>query len=153
MTAIPKEVHKKLAIYKKSLLQTVSHNKLILEVSSELELMEKEMEDYFKPLYNAFKHKSKTHVKVPNEFDIKVSYDILNKLEVINQRVDDMIACDERDSEEIDNTISVFEELIEYYQNVSCSFREFTNKYNALIKRAINQQNRGTYQSVMSKVV
>lgn len=54
--------------------------------------MNKEMEDYFKPLYNSFKLKKKISIKEPNEFDLKMSYDVLNKLEILNQSLDDMIA-------------------------------------------------------------
>jgi len=63
-------------------------------------LMNKEMEDYFKPLYNSYKLKKKISIKEPNEFDLKMSYDVLNKLEILNQSLDDMIAS-EADREEV----------------------------------------------------
>lgn len=101
MSSFSKDCHKKLALYKKCLLQTVSHTKLIDEVQNELGLMDKEMEQYFRPLYNAYKTKKKVSVKDPNQFDLKVSYDVLNKLEILNQRVDDMLACESSSDEDM----------------------------------------------------
>lgn len=152
MGGFSKDCHKKLGLYKKCLLQTVSHTKLIEEVSNELDLMNKEMEEYFKPLYNAYKTKKKISVKDPNEFDLKVSYDVLNKLEILNQRVDDMIACESQTEEDVENTITVFEQLIQYYQNVSCSFKDFSHRYNNLKRTAIERERIGSYEAVMSKV-
>ena len=47
-------------------------------------------------MYNAYRSKSKVNLKEPNDFDMKISLDLLNKLEIINQRVDDMLACDSK---------------------------------------------------------
>jgi hypothetical protein len=41
MNSFSSDINKKLALYKKCLLQTVAHNKLVKEVESELDLMDK----------------------------------------------------------------------------------------------------------------
>lgn len=146
------QTHKKLSVYKKCLLQTVSYTKLINEVSGELEMITKEIEDYFKPLYNAFKQKKRILVKEPNEFDIKVSYDLLYKLEVLNTNLDDLIACED-DSTDVSDTLGLFDEIVMYYQNVTSSFKDFSSRYNNLKKQAIERSRKGSYDAIMSTVV
>lgn len=64
----------------------------------------------------------------------------------MDQRVDEMIACENPPSEEeVESTITVFEQLIQYYQNVSCSFNRFSYRYNELKKKAIERERRGSY--------
>lgn len=46
----------------------------------------------------------------------------------------------------------MFEQLVQYYQNVSCSFKEFSQKYNDIKRNAIEKDRRGSYDMVMSKV-
>ena len=95
--------------------------------------METELDSYFKPLYNAYKTKRSVSMKEPNDFDLKMSYEILSKFERLNQQADDLVACEGGSSDvDIDNTISVYEQLVQYYENISCSFRDFQRVYDSL---------------------
>lgn len=84
---------------------------------------------------------------------MKISYEVLGKFERLNQQVDDLIACeDNTDSSEYENTITVFEQLIIYYENISCSLRDFQGHYNGAKKTAIESSRKGTYESIMNRV-
>jgi hypothetical protein len=87
------ETHKKLTLYKEILLQSTSQMKLINEVSAEVNSMNQQIEEFFKPLYNSYKMKKPITLKDPDEFNLKISYDILNRMNILNQRVDDLRAC------------------------------------------------------------
>lgn len=47
----------------------------------------------------------------------------------------------------------MFDQLILYYQNVSSSFNDFSFRYNSKKKAAIEKARKGSYESVMGKVV
>ena len=115
--------------------------------------MDAELEAHFKPIFNAYKTKKSVTVKEPNDFDLKASYEILSKFERLNQQVDDLAACENESGDaELDNTISVYEQLVQYYENVSCSFHDFQRVYGSVKKDAIDRSRKGSYESVMNRV-
>ena len=61
--AFSKEMHKKLALYKKCLLQATTHKKMVDEVTSEIDMMTKEIDEFFKPLFMAYQKKTTVSLK------------------------------------------------------------------------------------------
>ena len=82
-----------------------------------------------------------------------MSYEILSKFERLNQQIDDLAACEgDAGDLDIDNTISVYEQLVQYYENISCSFRDFQRAYDSVKREAIDRSRKGNYESVMNRV-
>lgn len=47
----------------------------------------------------------------------------------------------------------MLEQLIEYYQNVAAKLREFTIRYNAIKKKAIEKSKKGSYDDIMRRII
>ncbi len=70
-------------------------------------------------------------------------------MSVLNSKMDDILACKGLDQtgsrEELCDTLNVFEQLVEYFQNVAAKLREFSERYAHLRRRAIERTRRGNY--------
>lgn len=70
---------------------------LIDEVKKELDTMDRQINEFFKPLYNAYQSKKPYTFLDPDQFCIDISQEILKKLNILNNKIDDILACQEAD--------------------------------------------------------
>lgn len=66
---------------------------LIDEIKNELDVMERQINEFFKPLYNAYQSKKPYTFLDPDQFCLDISKEILRKLTFLNSKIDDIIAC------------------------------------------------------------
>lgn len=59
-------MHVKLTLYKKCLLQAITNEKMISEITTEIDMMGREMNEYFKPLFASYQNKKPISLKEPN---------------------------------------------------------------------------------------
>jgi len=134
-----RNIFQKLQKYKEKLLVSLSQNKMIEDIKKELDEIELEIKDFFTPLFNAHQTKQYVNFVDPNPFCISLSEKLLKNISLLENRVDEILACETDDSDETIDTGDVILQLIEYYQNVAVLLKDYSLKYNELKRKAIQR--------------
>lgn len=99
--------------YKECLIQSISQTNLIEHIKKELDSMEKQIFSFFKPLINAYEEKKYYNFSDPDQFSLEIAQEVLKRVNVLNNKIDDIIACqDGEESDETYDTIAVLEQLL-----------------------------------------
>jgi hypothetical protein len=59
----------------------------------------------------------------------------------LDNKMDELLACEGVNMEEVVDTGAIIEQLVEYYNNVAVTLKEFQDKYNRIQRKAL-QKNR-----------
>lgn len=74
-------------------------------------------------------------------------------MNILHSKIDDVIACQQSDDTlDVHDTVSVLEQLIEYYQNVAAKLRNYALHYASIKKMAIEKTRRGSYEETMRRI-
>lgn len=147
-----RNVFQKLQKYKEKLVVSVSQNKMMEDVKQELDDIEFEIKDFFTPLFNAHQTKNYVNFVDPNPFCISLSEKLLKNISMLENRVDEILACETDESEETIDTGDVILQLIEYYQNVAVLLKDYSLKYNELKRKAMQRSGQRNPEDTFRKI-
>jgi hypothetical protein len=68
----------------------------------------------------------------PDNFCVKISERILKNIIVLDNKMDELLACESKPSSETINISETIEQLIEYYENVALSLKNFSEKFSKI---------------------
>ena len=71
---------------------------------------------------------------------------------MLENRVDEILACETDESEETIDTGDVILQLIEYYQNVAVLLKDYSLKYNALKRKAMQRSGQRNPEDTFRKI-
>jgi sugar-specific transcriptional regulator TrmB len=68
----------------------------------------------------------------PDNFCVKISERILKNIIVLDNKMDELLACESKPSSETINISETIEQLIEYYENVALTLKNFSEKFSKI---------------------
>ena len=113
---------------------------MIAIIQEQIDEIQVEIKDFLTPISQAFqKDKNPSFNFVdPNEFCLKISKKLLNNMTKLDVKMDELLACEEETQDTID-TSEVIEQLIEYYQNVAITMKDFCDRYSKAKEKAFKR--------------
>ena len=116
------KVFEKLQKYKQKLVLATAQKKMIDEVKNEVDEIDQQIKDFFKPLFNSYQNKNNYSFVDPDPFCLKVAEMTLRNMNYLNNRMDELVACETQTSQNLD-TAEVIQELVEYFENVAITVK------------------------------
>lgn len=98
------KVFEKLQLYKERLVLAITQSKMINEVKSEVEELETQIKDFLKPLFNAHQNRTSFSFIDPDPFCINISQRLLKNITNLDNKMDELLACEGEVSQEIIDT-------------------------------------------------
>lgn len=146
------KVYEKLQKYKEKLVLAVTQNKMIEEIKKEVDELDQQIKEFFKPLFNAHQNRTNYSFVDPDPFCLTIAERLLRNMGELNNKMDEFLACESEPSEEAIETGDVIVQLVEYYQNVAVTLKEFGEKYNRLKERMVRRRTQGNPSDVLRKI-
>lgn len=84
----------KLQGYKERLIEAISENKMIEDIKREIGDIEGQIKDFLKPLFNAHQTRTSYSFIDPDQFCIKISEQILKNISYLDNKMDELLACE-----------------------------------------------------------
>jgi hypothetical protein len=147
------KVTEKLQRYKEGLIEAISENKMIDDVKREINEIDNQIKDFLKPLFNSHQTRSSYSFIDPDQFCIKISEQILKNIAYLDNKMDELLACEGEVPQDVTDTGEIIERLVEYYENVVISLREFTEKYQRQKKEALAKRKMGNSEDILRKIM
>lgn len=76
----------------------------------------------------------------PDNFCVKISERILKNIIVLDNKMDELLACESKPSSETINISETIEQLIEYYENVALSLKNFSEKFSKIKRQELTKR-------------
>jgi uncharacterized protein YktA (UPF0223 family) len=147
-----KKVFDKLQKYKEKLVLSVTQAKMIEEIKKEVDDLDQQIKDFFKPLFNSYQNKNNYSFTDPDPFCIKVSETVLKNVTFLDNKMDELLACESGPNEEVMETAEVIQQLVEYYENVAITVKEFAEKYNKFKRRMAFKASPANHEELLRKI-
>lgn len=147
------KVTEKLQKYKESLIEAISENKMIEDIKREITDIDNQIKDFLKPLFNSHQTRNSYSFIDPDQFCIKISEQILKNISYLDNKMDELLACEGEVSQEATDTGEIIERLVEYYENVVISLREFSEKYQKQKKDVLSKRKVGSSEDILRKIM
>lgn len=125
---------------------------MIDQVKKEVDQIEQEIKDFFKPLFNAQQNKTNFNFVDPSPFCVSVTEKLFRNMTLLDNRMDQILACQGEMADENVDTGDVIMQLVEYYQNVAIAIKEYTIKYNELKRKALQRSRQANPEQAFKKL-
>lgn len=84
----------KLQKYKECLIEAISENKMIEDIKREITDIDNQIKEFLKPLFNSHQTRSSYSFIDPDQFCIKISEQILKNISYLDNKMDELLACE-----------------------------------------------------------
>ena len=71
---------------------------------------------------------------------------------VLDNKMDELLACESGSSEETLETAEVIRQLVEYYENVAIAVKQFTKKFNGFKRKIAMKSNQANPDDLLRKI-
>lgn len=147
------KVTEKLQKYKESLIESISENKMIDDIKREINEIDNQIKDFLKPLFNSHQTRSSYSFIDPDQFCIRISEQVLKNISYLDNKMDELLACEGEVQQEVADTGDIIERLVEYYENVVISLREFAEKYQRQKKEVLSRRRMGNIDDTLRRIM
>jgi hypothetical protein len=125
---------------------------MVEEVRKEVEELDTQLKDFFRPLFNSYNNQASFSFVDPDPFCVKVSERLLKNMTLLDNKMDELLALEGPPSQDTVDTGSVIEELMDYYQNVAVTLRDFSERYGQ-VRNKVLARTRGNNQTDASRKI
>ena len=87
------KVYEKLQKYKEKLVISVTQAKMMEEIRKEVDELDQQINDFFKPLFNAQQNRTNYSFVDPDPFCLNIAEKILRNTTVLDNKMDELLAC------------------------------------------------------------
>ena len=91
-----------------------------------LTMEDQQLKEFFKPIFNSYQTRTNYSFVDPDPFCIKIAETVLKNMTFLDNKMDQLLACEVEPNQEGLETAEVIRQLVEYYENVAISVKEFT---------------------------
>jgi hypothetical protein len=126
---------------------------MIEDIKREINEIDGQIKDFLKPLFNAHQTRSSFSFIDPDQFCIRISEQVLKNISYLDNKMDELLACEGEVAQEVTDTGDIIERLVEYYENVVISLREFAEKYQRQKKEVLSRRRMGNIDDTLRKIM